>query len=79
MTTKPKKPRTKALTSSERVRLYRAKKKKAGMRLLQIWVPDTRSPKVKVELRRQARLLAKAPDHEEVMRFLESHYEDWDK
>jgi hypothetical protein len=79
MTTKPKKPRAKALTSSERVRLYRAKKKKAGMRLLQIWVPDTRSPKVKAELRRQARLLAKSPDSEEALRFIESHSADWDE
>jgi hypothetical protein len=70
-TTKPK-PKT----SAERVRAHRAKMKKQGMRLVQMWVPDVRSPKVRAELRRQSRNLAKAPDREEVTRFIESHYND---
>jgi hypothetical protein len=39
---------------------------------------DRDSPEFKIELRRQARNLAEAPDHEEVMRFIESLYEDWE-
>lgn len=42
---------------SERVQKYRAKLRKAGLRPIQIWVPDTRKPGFAKECRRQSRLL----------------------
>ena len=39
-------------TSRDKVRAHRARMKKKGMRLLQMWVPDTRSKR----FRRQAHL-----------------------
>jgi hypothetical protein len=46
-----------AKTSTERTRQTRERQKRAGMRLLQIWVPDTRSPKFAAEAARQSRLI----------------------
>lgn len=42
---------------SERVGKYRAKLRAAGLRPLQIWVPDTRQPGFAAECRRQSTLL----------------------
>jgi hypothetical protein len=39
---------------------YRQAMKQRGFRLLSIWVPDTRSAKLRAELRRQSRLVARA-------------------
>jgi hypothetical protein len=54
-----------ALAVKERQRRYRESKRKAGFRLLQIWVPDTSDPKFAEEARRQSRLLARQVDPEE--------------
>ena len=45
-----------AKTSTERVRETRERHKRAGMRLIQIWVPDTRSPEFAAEAARQSRI-----------------------
>jgi hypothetical protein len=47
----------KAMKVSERMRGYRARKQAAGLRLIQLWVPDTRSKRFAAECRRQCRLL----------------------
>lgn len=44
-----------ALTPMQR---YRDRLRSQGLRLLQLWVPDTRSPRFVAEFRRQARLVA---------------------
>jgi Protein of unknown function (DUF3018) len=41
---------------------YRAQKRRQGMRLLRIWVPDPRAPGFREEARRQAALLRGAPE-----------------
>ncbi|WP_412059043.1 antitoxin MazE family protein [Bartonella sp. DGB2] len=41
--------------TNERVKKYRAAKRKAGLRLIQIWVPDTRRKDFVEECRRQCR------------------------
>src|SRR5258708_5228019 len=46
--------------SSQRVRRRRDKLRAAGLRPIQIWVPDTRAPGFAEECRRQCRLLAAA-------------------
>jgi hypothetical protein len=43
-----------------RVQKRRAKLRRAGLRPVQIWVPDTRRPGFAQECRRQSRLVARA-------------------
>jgi hypothetical protein len=45
-------------SSAERVREARDKLRAAGMRPVQIWIPDTTAPGFAAEAARQARLLA---------------------
>ena len=47
----------KPMKVSERMRGYRSRKQAAGLRLIQLWVPDTRSPRFAAECRRQSRLM----------------------
>jgi hypothetical protein len=49
-----------ASSSAARVRKRRVALRKAGLRPVQIWVPDTRRPGFAEECRRQSRLVAKA-------------------
>jgi hypothetical protein len=55
----------------QRVAAHRAELRRRGLRPIQIWVPDTRAPGFAAEARRQSRLVAAAPDFDEVMDFLE--------
>lgn len=54
-----------------RVRTHRAQLRAMGLRPIQIWVPDVRSPAFKEEARRQSRAVAASPDAAEIMDFLE--------
>ena len=45
---------------NSRVQKYRDTLRKAGLRPIQIWVPDTRRPDFAEECRRQCRLVAQA-------------------
>ena len=47
-------------STAERVRKRRAALRRAGLRPVQIWVPDTRRPGFGEECRRQSRLAAEA-------------------
>ncbi|TAL90223.1 MAG: DUF3018 family protein [Candidimonas sp.] len=49
-----------ALNVNARVQKHRQARRMAGLRLVQIWVPDTRSPNFAEECRRQCELVAKA-------------------
>lgn len=55
----------------ERVSEYRARMRARGMRQINIWVPDTRSPAFAKECRRQSLLVAKADRKEGIMDELE--------
>lgn len=48
------------LSRAERVARRRAKLRKAGLRPVQLWVPDTRNPEFVEECRRQTRLIRSA-------------------
>ena len=50
---------------------YRAKMRDQGFRPLQLWVPDTRSPKFAAECRRQSLSIARSPEGD-VESFLEA-------
>jgi hypothetical protein len=60
-----------SLTPSQKMKQYRARMKKSGLRPVQIWIPDTRSPAIANELRRQSILASQGPDEQEVLAFLE--------
>jgi hypothetical protein len=51
---------------------YRMNQKKKGMRLLRMWVPDTRTPEFRAEAKRQALLLRGAPEELEALDFIEA-------
>jgi hypothetical protein len=61
----------KPLKASERMRSYRARRQASGLRLIQIWVPDTRSKRFAAECRRQSRLLQGDPAEAETLEFIE--------
>lgn len=61
----------KPLKVSERMRGYRARKQASGLRLIQLWVPDTRSKRFAAECRRQCRLLQGDPAEAETLEFIE--------
>lgn len=63
----PSNPRT----PSQKMRQYRCKMKQKGLRSVQIWVPDTRSPAIASELRRQSLLASRSPDEQDIMTFLD--------
>lgn len=50
---------------AQSVQRYRARMRRAGLRLVQLWVPDTRTPRFAEECRRQSRAASKHPRAEE--------------
>jgi Antitoxin MazE-like len=64
-------------SSREKVRAYRERMRRRGMKLIQIWVPDPKSPYFAAEARRQSRLLAESPHEKEDQAFIDS-ITDWD-
>jgi Protein of unknown function (DUF3018) len=51
---------------------YRQNKRRQGMKLLRIWVPDPNAPGFAEEVARQAALLRGAPEEEEALDFIEA-------
>lgn len=69
---KPKKTFARGRSSRDKVRAYRAKLRAQGLRPIQIWVPDTRSPKFVAEMRRQCRLISNSPHAEDDQAFVDA-------
>lgn len=65
-------------SSRDKVRAHRARLRAQGLRPVQIWVPDVRSPAFKAEARRQSRIIANSPGERETMDFIEA-IADWPK
>ena len=65
-----KKRKTK--TPAQRMAARRARLRAQGLRPVQFWVPDLRDPKVRADLRRQARLLARHPENDEIDAWIEA-------
>lgn len=59
------------MEANERMRGYRVRQRAAGLRLIQLWVPDTRSENFVAECRRQSRLLRGDPAEAEALAFIE--------
>lgn len=63
----------------KRVEAHRNKLRAAGLRPVQIWVPDTRQPNFAEECRRQSRLVAQADMADtEMQRFMDEALADVD-
>ena len=64
---------------NSRVQKHRDALRKAGLRPVQIWVPDTRRPNFAEECRRQSRLAAKADKADtDMQQFLDEALADLD-
>ena len=64
-------------SSRDKVKAYRERMRRRGMKLIQIWVPDPKSPYFFAEARRQARLIANSPQEKDDQAFIDS-VTDWD-
>ena len=56
----------------ERARRHREKQRRAGLRQVQLWVPDTRVPGFAAECRRQSLVLRDDPQGAEVLSWIET-------
>ncbi|MBU3671379.1 MAG: DUF3018 family protein [Sinobacteraceae bacterium] len=65
--------------TNSRVRKYREQQRKAGLKLVQIWVPDVDRRGFAAECRRQALLVRASSSERRVLRQLESIIDtgDW--
>jgi len=63
---------SKRKSNRAKVAAYRARMRAQGLRQIQMWVPDTRSPEFAKEARRQSRALARSPQAKEDLAFIES-------
>ncbi len=57
---------------SAKMRAYRARMRAAGMRQVQIWVPDSSSSKFRREVRRQSLLVSRSLGDADALRDIES-------
>jgi hypothetical protein len=62
--------------TSERVQQHRQRLRRAGLRPIQIWVPDTRRPGFAEECRRQSAVLADDPQERDTLDWLRSVADD---
>lgn len=65
------------LSAGQKMSQYRRRLRAAGLRPIQIWVPDTRSPAMAEELRRQSLLASAGPDESAALDFIEA-VADWE-
>ena len=68
--------RTAPKSSRDKVRAHRKRLRQQGLRPIQIWVPDTRSPAFVTEAHRQSRAVAKSPHAKQDQAFIEA-VSDW--
>ena len=66
------------MEEKKRVRGYRVRQRASSLRLMQLWVPDTRSRSFAAECRRQSRLLQGDVAEAETLKFIEDTGA-WDK
>jgi len=67
--------------STDKVARHRERMRAAGLRPVQFWVPDTRSPEFAAQVRRQCQDLKGDPAEAEALRFTEeaaSQVEGWE-
>ncbi len=62
--------------SRDKVRAHRERLRAQGLRPIQIWVPDVRSPSFSAEARRQSLAVANSPHEAEDQAFLDAAWGD---
>jgi Protein of unknown function (DUF3018) len=67
---------TQSKSSRDKVRAHRKRLRQQGLRPIQIWVPDMRSPAFPVEAHRQSLAVARSPHSKEDQDFIEA-ISDW--
>jgi len=65
-------PTSRPKPSRDKVRAHRERLRQQGLRPIQIWVPDVRSPAFKVAARRQSRAVARSRYAADDQRFIDS-------
>jgi len=68
--------RSRAKSSRDKVRAHRKRLRAQGLRPIQIWVPDMRSPAFASEAHRQSLAVAQSPHAQENQDFISS-ISDW--
>ena len=64
--------RTRSKSSRDKVRAHRKRLRQQGLRPIQIWVPDMRSPAFAAEAHRQSLAVATSPHAEEDQDFIDA-------
>lgn len=59
-------------SSRNKVRAHRERLRRQGLRPIQIWVPDVRSPKFAAEAHRQSRVIAASARERDDQHFIEA-------
>jgi antidote-toxin recognition MazE-like antitoxin len=70
--------RTSSNSSRDKVRAHRKRLRQQGLRPIQIWVPDMRSPGFAKEAHRQSRAVARSAQDKEDQDFIDA-ISDWDE
>lgn len=65
------------MSVKDRVKAHRERMRAQGLRPIQIWVPDVRSPEFAAEAHRQSALVASADSDD--MEFVEAISSDWNE
>jgi len=68
--------RTRSKSSRDKVRAHRERLRQQGLRPIQIWVPDMRSPTFVAEAHRQSLSVARSPHAKEDQDFIDA-VSDW--
>lgn len=69
-------PRAQAKSSRDKVRAHRTRLRQQGLRPIQIWVPDMRSPKFVTGAHKQSLAVAKSPHARQDQEFIDA-ISDW--
>ena len=69
---KPRSRRRKPVSTREKVQAHRDRLRAQGLRPIQIWVPDTRSPRFAAQASRQSRLVASSRHAREDQAFIDA-------
>ncbi|MEX2583637.1 MAG: antitoxin MazE family protein [Gemmatimonadota bacterium] len=59
-------------SSRDRVRAHRERLRRQGLRPIQIWVPDVRSPAFRTEAHRQSKVVAESAQEQEDQDFIDA-------
>jgi antidote-toxin recognition MazE-like antitoxin len=63
---------TRRKTSRDKVKAYRQRLRRQGLRPIQIWVPDVRAPGFAEEARRQSLAVANSPGEKDDQAFVDA-------